>query len=89
MRVVVQVGTKGAKVSLMLRQRVSLARTLVRNTPIVILDDPTSAQDGIMVSQVSGNLPKVATCLKMCEGARGGLSLGHLPDFHLVRGASD
>lgn len=44
------------QVSLTLRQRVSLARTLVRNTPIVILDDPTSAQDGFMISQLSGML---------------------------------
>jgi ABC-type multidrug transport system fused ATPase/permease subunit len=39
-----------------LRQRVSLARTLIRNTPIVILDDPTSAQERYMVSQISLSL---------------------------------
>ena len=53
-----QVGSKGMKVSLSLRQRISLARTLLRNTPVVVLDDPTSAQEGYMVSQLSNMLQK-------------------------------
>lgn len=40
-----QVGEKGAKVSGGQRQRIALARTLYKNSKIVILDDPFSAVD--------------------------------------------
>lgn len=51
-----QVGSKGLKVSLPLRERVSIARVLVRNTPIVVVDAPCSAQEGYMVSQISNTI---------------------------------
>ena len=42
--------------SLPLRERVSIARVLVRNTPIVLADAPASAQEGYMVAQISDTL---------------------------------
>ncbi|HJN50349.1 MAG: ABC transporter ATP-binding protein [Pseudomonadales bacterium] len=38
-------GTKGDKLSVGQKQRISIARGLVRNAPILILDEPTSALD--------------------------------------------
>ena len=40
-----QLGRSGAKLSVGQKQRLSIARALVRNAPILILDEPTSALD--------------------------------------------
>ena len=38
------------------KQRVALARTLFRNTPIVLLDEPSSAQEPATVAEIGRNL---------------------------------
>lgn len=37
-------------------QRVALARTVFRNTPILLLDEPSSAQEPATVSEIGRNL---------------------------------
>ena len=47
---------RGAKLSTGERQRISVARAVVRNTPILILDEPTSALDAETEQAVLKNL---------------------------------
>jgi len=46
----------GGKLSTGQRQRLSIARAVVRNTPILILDEPTAALDAVTEQQVMKNL---------------------------------
>ena len=47
---------RGGKLSTGQRQRLSIARAMVRNTPILILDEPTAALDAATEHQVMSNL---------------------------------
>jgi len=47
---------RGGKLSTGQRQRLSIARAVVRNTPILILDEPTAALDAVTEQQVMKNL---------------------------------
>ena len=51
-----ELGERGGKLSSGQRQRLSLARALVRNTPILILDEPTAALDAETELEVMQNL---------------------------------
>ena len=51
-----ELGERGGKLSSGQRQRLSLARAIVRNTPILILDEPTAALDAETELQVMQNL---------------------------------
>ena len=58
------VGPRGSYMSLGQRQRIAFARTLARDCPFVLLDEPVSAQDpnsrGVM-ARTCGNLTRVGT----------------------------
>ena len=51
-----ELGERGGKLSSGQRQRLSLARAIVRNTPILILDEPTAALDAETELAVMQNL---------------------------------
>ena len=51
-----ELGERGGKLSTGQRQRVSLARAIVRNTPILILDEPTASLDAETELAVMRNL---------------------------------
>ena len=51
-----ELGERGGKLSSGQRQRLSLARAIVRNTPILILDEPTAALDAETELDVMQNL---------------------------------
>ena len=51
-----ELGERGGKLSSGQRQRLSLARAIVRNTPILILDEPTAALDAETELEVMQNL---------------------------------
>ncbi|MYF31425.1 MAG: ABC transporter ATP-binding protein [Gammaproteobacteria bacterium] len=51
-----ELGERGGKLSSGQRQRLSLARAIVRNTPILILDEPTAALDAETELAVMRNL---------------------------------
>ncbi len=51
-----ELGERGGKLSSGQRQRLSLARAVVRNTPILILDEPTAALDAETELEVMRNL---------------------------------
>ncbi|MDE0440970.1 MAG: ABC transporter ATP-binding protein [Gammaproteobacteria bacterium] len=51
-----ELGERGGKLSSGQRQRMSLARAIVRNTPILILDEPTAALDAETELDVMRNL---------------------------------
>jgi ABC-type multidrug transport system fused ATPase/permease subunit len=51
-----ELGERGSKLSTGQRQRLSIARAIVRDTPILILDEPTAALDAKTEQQVLANL---------------------------------
>lgn len=51
-----ELGERGGKLSAGQRQRLSIARAVVRDTPILILDEPTASLDARTEQQVLGNL---------------------------------
>ncbi len=53
-----ELGERGGKLSTGQRQRLSIARAVLRDTPILILDEPTASLDAETEQQVLGNLTK-------------------------------
>ena len=51
-----ELGERGGKLSSGQRQRLSIARAVVRNTPVLILDEPTASLDARTEQRVLGNL---------------------------------
>ena len=51
-----ELGERGGKLSTGQRQRLSIARAVVRDTPILILDEPTASLDAATEHQVLANL---------------------------------
>ena len=51
-----ELGERGAKLSSGQRQRLSIARGIIKNTPILILDEPTAALDAVTENKVMANL---------------------------------
>jgi ABC-type multidrug transport system fused ATPase/permease subunit len=51
-----ELGERGGKLSAGQRQRLSIARAIVRDTPILILDEPTASLDARTEQQVLKNL---------------------------------
>ena len=59
---------RGGKLSTGQRQRLSIARAVVRDTPILVLDEPTAALDAATENRVMGNL---AAWAEAAEGSAG------------------
>lgn len=55
-----RLGRAGGKLSVGQKQRLSIARALVREAPVLILDEPTSALDPITEQQLLGSLREAA-----------------------------
>jgi ABC-type multidrug transport system fused ATPase/permease subunit len=53
-----ELGERGSKLSTGQRQRITIARSVIRNTPILILDEPTASMDVAMEQRVMRNLAK-------------------------------
>jgi ABC-type multidrug transport system fused ATPase/permease subunit len=51
-----ELGERGVKLSTGQRQRLSIARAVVRDTPILILDEPTASLDAVNEKRVLSNL---------------------------------
>ena len=51
-----ELGERGGKLSAGQRQRLTIARAVVRDTPILILDEPTASLDARTEHQVLANL---------------------------------
>ncbi len=74
-----RLGRAGAKLSVGQKQRLALARALVRGAPILILDEPTSALDPEMEKKLIQTLRELAsTCLVLVITHR--LSLASVAD---------
>jgi ABC-type multidrug transport system fused ATPase/permease subunit len=65
-------GDRGGRLSTGQRQRISIARAVVRETPVLILDEPTAALDAETERQVLTNLGAWAK-----EGNRAVLLITH------------
>ncbi|KAK3261323.1 hypothetical protein CYMTET_29765, partial [Cymbomonas tetramitiformis] len=61
----ITVGPKGLKVALHIRQRVGLARILVRNAPVMILDDAVCFQEPVRPKTLPA-LPALPAWVSMC-----------------------
>ena len=53
-----ELGERGGKLSTGQRQRISIARAVLRDTPILILDEPTASLDAETERRVMENLSK-------------------------------
>ena len=53
-----ELGERGGKLSTGQRQRLSIARALMKNTPILILDEPTASLDAETEKRVMSNIAK-------------------------------
>lgn len=68
-----QLGPQGTGLSGGQRQRLGIARTLLRNPPIIILDEPTTALDQDAENQVMDGLDRLMrgrTCILITHSAR-------------------
>ena len=54
-------GDRGGRISTGQRQRLSIARAVVRDTPVLILDEPTAALDAATENRVMTNLSRWAS----------------------------
>ena len=68
-------GDRGGRISTGQRQRLSIARAVVRNTPLLILDEPTAALDAATENRVMTNLS---------EWASGGTDTGNGADKRAI-----
>ncbi|MDA0167460.1 ABC transporter ATP-binding protein/permease [Solirubrobacter taibaiensis] len=74
-----ELGPQGTGLSGGQRQRLGIARTLLRNPPIIILDEPTTALDADSEAQVMDGLDRLMrgrTCILITHSAR----LAHAAD---------
>ena len=55
-----ELGERGSKLSSGQRQRLTIARAVIRNTPVLILDEPTASLDAKTEQQVLSNLSEWA-----------------------------
>lgn len=51
-----ELGERGSRLSAGQRQRLTIARAVIRNTPVLILDEPTASLDAITEQRVLANL---------------------------------
>ena len=51
-----ELGDRGSKLSAGQRQRLTIARAVIRNRPILILDEPTASLDAVTEQRVMANL---------------------------------
>ena len=65
-------GDRGGRISTGQRQRLSIARAVVRDTPVLILDEPTAALDADTENRVMTNLSRWASGVVSGDGAGDG-----------------